>query len=161
MSIWKDLTVAATSAVPVVGPLLGGAVDGIWTGVETGSWEAGLKAGGVTAAIGLIPGAPLLKGATIGGALGKMAFSKGVGKWLIGKAPGFLSGIAARGAGTGLQRSAGRALGRGVFGGLSSHFYNPGENQPTPKPKYLPTRYIEPDDTYSIVGGASGSVQAV
>ncbi|WP_227983748.1 hypothetical protein [Nocardia spumae] len=167
MGWFKDLTVMATSMVPVAGPLLGGVVDGVWTGVETGSFTDGLKAGALTTGLSLIPGGKILKETGVGSLIGRTLFSKGPGAKLVGlvgkaaaKGSGKIATNLANRSTKGLQNAAGRMVGRGAAGFLSSHYYNPGADNGQPKlPKVLPTRPAGKENRYA--GSTSTDTGAV
>ncbi|GEM31326.1 hypothetical protein NN3_23330 [Nocardia neocaledoniensis NBRC 108232] len=68
---WKDVVTGVASGVafaaggPVLSGIVGGAVNGVWTGIETGDWGKGLESGLIAGAAGMIPGG-ILGGATSG-----------------------------------------------------------------------------------------------
>lgn len=125
---WKDVAVGAISSIPVVGAVAGGVVDGVWTGIETGSVKDGLIAGATTTALSAIPGGKFMSYLPAKG-LGKVSaklIGKGAGNKMVNKVPAALGkNILLRGGGKGLGRSMARSMMRGTGGMVGSAIYHP------------------------------------
>lgn len=127
----KDVVVGAVSMVPGVGAIAGAAVDGVWTGIETGSITKGLEAAAITGVTSAFPGGRVL-GRLLARPLGALTETVGrrFGGNIVGRAINTLGGHAIRGYGgrgaRGVGRSLGRAIGRGAGGATASALFNPG-----------------------------------
>ncbi|MEV4240516.1 hypothetical protein ACIBJI_38985 [Nocardia sp. NPDC050408] len=172
----KDIVVTAVSVVPGVGAPLAGLTDGIWTGVEEGSFSKGLQAGATTWAMSSIPGGKLAGGllAKVGGPIAeKLATKGGIGKgidylaknkqdifkWT--KIPGLKNrtafGRGAKAVGVAGSRATGRAAGAYVGSRLDEAGWWPGNGGGGPeKSVVIPARPAGADIHGNYYGAKDG-----